>query len=54
MDLTEKTKISRKIRKHGACVVNDIVDANCLIVHTPAVRTPKVIIAAGRGIPILD
>lgn len=52
MDAEERDEATRLIRPHGK-VVADISKANVLVVKVPAVRTPKFIIAIGRGIPVV-
>eukprot|EP00796_Vickermania_ingenoplastis_P004427 gene4427-3226_t len=53
MDADEREEAKKAIRPHGR-IVDDIRKATVLVVRLPAVRTPKFIIAAGRGIPIVS
>lgn len=52
MDASEKEEAKKVLQKFGR-VVEDITKASVLIVRLPAVRTPKFIIAVGRGVPVV-
>lgn len=52
MDASEREEAKKVVQKFGK-VVEDITKANVLIVRLPAVRTPKFIIAVGRGVPVV-
>jgi hypothetical protein len=54
MDSDEKTAIAKRVRQLKGRVVDDITKANLLVVAAPPVRTPKLIIAVARGIPVVS
>lgn len=53
MEASEREEARRSLQKHKGAITDDITKADVLIVHHPAVRTPKCIIAVGRGLPIV-
>ncbi|CAJ1023079.1 FHA domain/BRCA1 C Terminus (BRCT) domain containing protein, putative [Leishmania lindenbergi] len=54
MDSDERAAIAKRVRELKGRVVEDITKANLLVVATPPVRTPKLIIAVARGIPVVS
>ncbi|CCW59883.1 unnamed protein product [Phytomonas sp. EM1] len=54
MNSKQRGVAQQALKKHHGRIVEDITKANLLIVPAPATRTPKFIIAVGRGIPIID
>lgn len=54
MDGDERAAVAKRARQLKGKVSDDIVKANMLVVATPAVRTPKFIIAVGRSIPVVS
>ncbi|KAH9577390.1 Forkhead-associated (FHA) domain [Trypanosoma melophagium] len=53
MDGTERADAQKLARRLGWRVAEDILDADVLVVGRPVARTPKFLIAVGRGIPIV-
>lgn len=54
LDGQQRELVKRAIRQHGGRVVEDVVKAAMLVVPAPAARTPKFLIALGRGIPVVS
>ncbi|ORC93834.1 uncharacterized protein TM35_000017110 [Trypanosoma theileri] len=53
MDGAERADAQKLARRLGWRVAEDIIDADLLVVGRPVARTPKFLIAVGRGIPIV-
>ncbi|KPI88255.1 hypothetical protein ABL78_2679 [Leptomonas seymouri] len=53
MESDERTAVTKRVRQLKGRVVENISKANLLVVATPPVRTPKLIIAVARGIPVV-
>lgn len=54
MNEKENSEASRLLRKHKAKQSASIEKCNVLVVGHPPTRTPKLIIAVGRGVPIVS
>ncbi|KAG5468890.1 hypothetical protein CUR178_01726 [Leishmania enriettii] len=54
MDSDEREAIAKRVRQLKGRLVDDITKANLLVVATPPVRTPKLIAAVARGIPVVS
>lgn len=54
MEEKERMETAKLIKKRHGKIEDNIEEANLLIVNIPAVRTPKFIIAVGRGIPVVS
>lgn len=54
MDANQRRAVQKLLKQHGGRSVEEITKANLLVVPSPAVRTPKFIIAVGRGIPVVS
>ncbi|KAF8276987.1 hypothetical protein BCY84_20497 [Trypanosoma cruzi cruzi] len=53
MDGAEKADAQKLAKKLGWQTTDRIVDADILVVGSPVTRTPKFLIAVGRGIPVV-
>ncbi|CCW67143.1 unnamed protein product [Phytomonas sp. Hart1] len=54
MTAKQRGMAQQALKAHNGRLVEGIARANLLIVPAPPTRTPKFIIAVGRGIPIVD
>ncbi|ESL06127.1 hypothetical protein TRSC58_06204 [Trypanosoma rangeli SC58] len=52
MDGTEKARAQKLAKKLGWQTTDKVIDAELLVVGSPVARTPKFLIAVGRGIPV--
>ncbi|KEG15458.1 hypothetical protein DQ04_00071260 [Trypanosoma grayi] len=53
MDAEAKGRAQKVARRNGWCTTDSVLDADVLIVASPAARTPKFLVAVGRGIPVV-
>ncbi|RNF26560.1 uncharacterized protein Tco025E_01163 [Trypanosoma conorhini] len=53
MDGTEKARAQKLAKKLGWQTTDKITDADLLVVGSPVARTPKLLVAVGRGIPVV-
>lgn len=52
-DSQAKEVVEKLIKERKASIVNNVADCTVLLVKHPAPRTPKLLIAMGKGIPIV-
>ncbi|RNF09388.1 hypothetical protein TraAM80_02184 [Trypanosoma rangeli] len=52
MDGTEKARAQKLAKKLGWQTTDKVIDAELLVVGSPVARTPKFLVAVGRGIPV--